>query len=98
MSKQRTKLLPSERTSVTISRTIQDDAGNQTSSRTNYSSTKSVQQVPNNDESTNNEQQTLAEMDKKTSKKSSSTKTSQKRKNSKPTESFTQIPLFPTSE
>ncbi len=95
MSKRQTKLLPSKRISVIISRTNQDMHGNQTSSRTYYSTTKRVQRVTEGDELTDRQLQTPDEIDKQIPSKPTS---KHKQKSSKPTKRYTQIPLFPTTE
>jgi len=98
MSKRRTKELPSERTSITISQINRDVYGNETSSQTYYSTTKHVQHIAECNEPTDNRLQTLDEIDKYTSDKLSSTKNAQRRKSSKSAKKYTQIPLFSPTE
>ncbi len=98
MSKRRTKKLPSERTSITISQINRDIYGNETSSRTYYSTTKHVQHIAECNEPTDNRLQTLDEIDEYTSDELSSMKNVQRRKSSKSAKKYIQIPLFPHTE
>ena len=84
MLRRRTKKLPSERISIRISRTSRDVYGNETSSRTYYSASKYIQHTDGTNERSPDQL--------------SSPKNTQKRKSSKSTNKYTQIPLFPPTE